>query len=199
MQNLSQMRFVTENFRILQGLRMIPFGLWFLTMAVGDLANIDALRQGRLDYPLVLIIAMGILYWLVGLYYTRTYGQVVPLPKNTRQKLLASWPILLFIAGIVLDFLIKLPISFLAITLSFFFFVPFIKGASAFRWHYAFTGLAMLVISLLPLFLNESLKGEFFAPSGAYFLLGMGITLIVTGIIDHLWLLRFMKTAQEIA
>ncbi|MEJ2747198.1 MAG: hypothetical protein P8183_04685 [Anaerolineae bacterium] len=197
MQNLAQMRFVTENYGALQGLRMIPFGLWFLIMAVGDLADIPALRQGRLDYPLLLMIAMGALYWLIGVYYAHTYGQVTPLPKNNRQKLLGNWPILLFAAGIALDWLLQLPVSFLAITLSIFFLVPLIKGGPPFRWHYVFIGLIMLVISLLPLFLNDSLKDKFFAPSGAYFLLGMGTALIVTGIIDHLWLHRFMKPVPE--
>ena len=104
---------------------------------------------------------------------------------------------MLFAVGIILDLLLKLPVSFLAITLSIFFLVPFIKGVPAFRWHYAFIGLVMLVISLLPLFLNESLKDKLFAPSGAYFLLGMGIALIVTGITDHWWLHRFMKPVPE--
>ena len=197
MQNLAQMRFVTENFGALQGLRMIPFGVWFLIMAVGDLADIPALRQGRLDYPLLLMIAVGVSYWLIGVYYAHTYGQVTPLPKTKGQKLLANWPFLLFAAGIVLDLLLKLPVSFLAITLSIFFLVPFAKGGPAFRWHYALIGLVMLAISLLPLFLNSSLKSKFFAPAGAYFLLGMGIALIVAGVIDHLWLHRFMKPVQE--
>jgi len=199
MDKFRQMRFVTENYELLQGLRMVPFGLWFLIMAVGDLAQISALKQGRLEYPLLLLIVVGGLYWWSGVYYAHTYGRVQQRAKSARQKLLAGWPLLLFIAGIIVDVLFKLPVSFLAIALSFYFFVPFIKALPLLRVHYALIGLVMLFLSLLPLFVAESLKVEFFAPSGAYFLLGMGLALIVAGVLDHLWLRSVMQPEQEAA
>jgi len=199
MQKLTQMRYVTENFELLQGLRMVPFGLWFLIMAVGDLAQIPALKQGRLDYPLLLLIVIGGLYWWIGAYYARAYGQVNQRAKSAGQKLLAGWPLLLFIAGIAVDVLLELPVSFLAIALSFYFFVPFIKALPLLRVHYAFIGLVMLCLSLMPLFVTGSLKLEFFAPSGAYFLLGMGLALIVASILDHFWLRSMMQPEKRTA
>jgi len=199
MQKLKKMRFVTENFELLQGLRMIPFGLWFLIMAFGDLAQIPVLKQGRLDYPLLLLIAVVGLYWWIGIYYVRTYGRVNQWPKSTRQKLLAGWPLLLFIVGIAIDVLLELPVSFLAIALSIYFFVPFIKALPLLRVHYAFISLVVMCLSLMPLFVTESLKLEFFAPSGAYFLLGMGLALIVAGVLDHLWLRSMMQPEQRVA
>lgn len=197
MQKLTQMRYVTENFELLQGLRMIPFGLWFLVMAVGDLAQISAFRQGRLDYPLLLLVVVGGLYWWSGVYYAHTYGRVQQRAKSAGQKLFAGWPLLLFIAGIAVDVLLELPVSFLAIALSFYFFVPFIKALPLLRVHYAFIGLVMLCLSLMPLFVTGSLKLAFFAPSGAYFLLGMGLALVVAGILDHFWLRSMMQPAKR--
>lgn len=199
MDKLRQMRFVTENYELLQGLRMVPFGLWFLVMAVGDLAHIPALQQGRLDYPFLLLIVVGGLYWWSGVYYVHTYGRVRQRAKSMGQKLLAGWPLLLFVAGIAIDVLLELPVSFLAIALSFYFFVPFMKALPLLRVHYAFIGLVMLGLSLMPLFVAGSLKLEFFAPSGAYFLLGMGLALIVAGVLDHLWLRSVMQPEQGAA
>lgn len=199
MEKLRQMRFVTENFELLQGLRMVPFGLWFLIMAIGDLAQIPVLRQGRLDYPLLLFIAVGGLYWWIGNYYTRNYGRVVHLPKSGRAKLLTGWPILLFVVGIALDVWLQLPVSFLAMVLCLYFFVPFIMALPLVRVHYALIGLVMLLLSLMPLFVAGPLRMEFFAPAGIYFLLGMGLALIVAGVIDHLWLRSVMQPEQGAA
>lgn len=199
MDKLRQMRFVTENYELLQGLRMIPFGLWFVIMALGDLAQIPAFKQGRLDYPLLLFVAVGGLYWWSGVYYAHTYGRVQQRAKSARQKLLAGWPLLLFIIGITIDVLLALPVSFLAIALSFYFFVPFIKALPLLRVHYAFIGLVMLGLGLMPLFVDGSLKLAFFAPSGAYFLLGMGLALLAAGVLDHLWLRGVMQPGQGAA
>lgn len=199
MRKFTQMRFVTENFEMLQGLRMVPFGFWFLIMAVGDLAQIPALKQGRLDYPLLLFIVVGGLYWSIGVYYARTYGRVKQRAKSVGQKLLAGWPLFLFVVGVAIDVLLKLPVSFLAIALSFYFFVPFIKALPLWRIHYALIGLVMLCLSLMPLFVTGSLKLAFFAPSGAYFLLGMGLALIVAGILDHFWLRSMMQPEKRTA
>lgn len=199
MRKLTQVRYVAENFEMLQGLRMIPFGIWFLAMAIGDLAQIPALRQGNLGEPFLLLIAMAGLYWWLGGYYSRTYGQVKQQRKSFVAKLLASWALLLFIAGIVIDMLLELPISFLAIVLSIYFFIPFARALPLLRLHYAFIGLVMLSLSLAPFFVDESLKFEFFAPSGAYFLLGIGGALIVAGVLDHLWLRNMMLPEQEAA
>ena len=196
MNKLTQMRFVTENYEVLQGLRMIPFGLWFLAMAWGEFTDIVFLQQGRLDYSFILLLAVGGLYWLIGQYYARSYGQVTQLRRSLGQKIMSAWPLLLFVAGIVIDVWLMLPVSFLAITLSIYFFVPFIQALPLVRLHYALVGLVLLLLSLMPLFVGPSLKMQFFAPTGAYFLLGLGLALVVAGILDHLWLRNMMQPQQ---
>ena len=196
MNKLTQMRFVTENYEMLQGLRMIPFGVWFLAMALGEFTDIGFLQQGRLDYSLILLLAVGGLYWWIGQYYARSYGTVTHLPKSLGQKVMSVWPLLLFVVGIVVDIWLMLPVSFLAITLSIYFFVPFIQALPLVRIHYALAGLALLLLSFMPLFVGPSLKMQFFAPTGAYFLLGLGLALMMAGILDHLWLRNMMQSHQ---
>ena len=58
MEDLKRVRYVAENFRTLQGLKMVPLGLVLLVMAAGDAGgSVGGLRW--LNYELLVSAAVG--------------------------------------------------------------------------------------------------------------------------------------------
>ncbi|MFZ1395499.1 MAG: hypothetical protein WAS33_01315 [Candidatus Promineifilaceae bacterium] len=197
MKSMTQIKYVTKNYEALQGLRQLPFGLYFLVLFMAEVFQFEPLQQGRPAPYLILIGVMWVMHWGIDQYYVRTYGQVRQFPKSIEQRISGLWPLLLFAAGLLLDSWLALPISFMAVMLGIWLLVPLKLAWPLLRLHYAVGGLALVGLGLLPLVLERPLQTKFFAPMGVYFLLVFGLVQVFVGLIDHLWLRSVLGSQQE--
>jgi hypothetical protein len=84
MRDLNQVRMVTANFSVLQGLKMVPLGLLLLVVTLWANAQTGPARNFLL--PGGCIPAAFLLYWIIARYYDRTYGTVQAMPAQRRSE-----------------------------------------------------------------------------------------------------------------
>src|SRR5829696_204173 len=80
---LHRLRHLTANYRCMQGLRMIPFGMFMLLAAFTHTVWWPDFHSKAAEAPtpeIVLALLAGGAAVLLGRYYARTYGDVQGLP-----------------------------------------------------------------------------------------------------------------------
>lgn len=104
-EQLRRIQFVTRYYDWLQGLRFLPMGLALLGFATWALLNPAAIgaQPSRLGATVLtggLLVALG-LYWVIGRYYRRRFGEVRPseATRRTRRKMLLTF----VVAGLALS------------------------------------------------------------------------------------------------
>jgi hypothetical protein len=184
-----RIQFVTGNFYQLQGLRLVPFGLFFLGRAASSRGWFDWLPgmpvQGPVDpgnaWTILFWLAIIVVAWNVEARY-RGFGTVVQFPRTQRNRYIALG-IAACLCGAALDVAIRFPIRLgpLALAVS---LLAVVYADGRFRQHYLVSALAWLAVAAMPL-LDISAKEIKFATG-----LCAGITLMICGVGDHLLLVR---------
>ena len=174
----SKIRFVTANYAQLQGLRLVPLGAFLVLFAAMDLLGfMDAAGVPPAERTRFLT-RMGFAYWIAlllalaaPLYYRHRYGSVEGLDRGQRNR---------WITAAVIGFLV-LPISLKLVLVSVSLFVTAWREEWI-RPYYPAVAVAWLVAACLP-----ALGGTPPPAKLTLFALG-GLTLIVIGVGDHLFL-----------
>lgn len=194
--DLAQIRYVTENYQQLQGLRWVPLGVALL-LATPLYAGWEFTQSGVLLALWVLPVAVGLgLWWLVGRYYTRTFGHVQPIarPKRTWREETVVWALLL--AAIVVprgtgsDRLRLLLITL--VVLAFIVFYLRRTGNLRLRPHWIVLPTVLAAVNLALLTPLPFLRPDHwpFHTLFAIWVASIGVGMIVGGLLDHLLLLH---------
>lgn len=187
--DIKRLRYVTENYTHLQGLRLLPFGLFFLVKGMmGQAFTNSAVISGMLA-------AAVLLFYLIGRYYESRFGRV----RRETSALLkdsaaALFCLALIVAGIQLDKLYDMPVSMVSLAVAGLFFYIHLHSSGQLH-HYGVMAVIFLLVGLMPatgwvasreIFGVERTTGDFLL-AGAY---------LVGGVLDHLFLIRTFP-AQE--
>ena len=193
MRSLERVRYVTKNYRILQGLRQVPIGIFLLMVAVfksgfwpwyeGGQAVSFSLAMS-LFLPLVLTVGA---YALISIYYKRNFGQVRHYPRSERDMILKSLLSLAVIVAFFADVRYVAPVSLVGLTFAILMFAEWLEE-SRFRPYYLLVSIMLALVSLLPV--TGIFTLEQFVDVGL--LLSLGIAIFIVGTGDHLILKRFM-------
>ena len=184
-----RIRFVTANYQQLQGLRLVPLGLFLAFWASIDfLGLLDPARFPSGDRASVLT-RIGYAYWLGLLlafaapaYYRYRYGSVNPYDRRSRNRWITAAVIGFFVL-VRMDRDLQWPVSLHLLLVSMALFVT-VWHDGRIRSHYLAPALVWLAASFLPAWdvSPASLRITLFG-------LG-GLTLVSCGIGDHLLLTR---------
>ena len=182
--DLGRVRYVTERFGSLQGLRVVPLGLYFLIMSAGDAELIPYVRQGALDVSFGIIVLCFGASWLIGRYYDRRFGRVAAATKSEFTVGALMGVIAYFLSGFV-DARLHPPVSLSAL---------FIGAVTLYYWngplgrrrtHYAVLGAVFVLLGLSPL-VTATLER---APLDYItYSVVMGVGIIACGVLDHVML-----------
>jgi hypothetical protein len=183
--DLQQIRYVTQNYNNLQGLRLLPIGLWLL---------IEGLFTAECAIP-TLLIAL-VLTWLIGVYYKRQFGQVHAMNSPSwKSCLIAVLVLAALAAATAADYYLGLPVNLLGLTMAFGLFWVWLQPAYRPRLHYLVVAILVAALSLLQLFGISS--GHATQPSMLAGSIGILMVLLVGGLFDHLLLVRAFKALPE--
>lgn len=192
MDNLYRIRYVTKNFGALQGLKMVPFGLFFLAMGVGWLGE-----QGDLSLSLPAFALTLLAYWLIGRYYTRSFGLVNSGRENfVKDFLLPLTLVLVLWLAAAVDYWVRLPVSIFGLTLAAVILVWWWLQEQRTRVHYAMMAGLIALISLLPL-MGIKEGWSIIKPPGTLFHLLLGLIFVIGGILDHLLLMNNLDSRRS--
>ena len=192
MDGLTRIRYITRNFDALQGLRMVPFGFYFLALGAGWLGE-----QGDLSLGLPALVLTLIAYWLTGRYYASRYGLVTATKAGRAANLLVPLGVILLLWGAAaLDFWLRLPVSILGLTMAVVLLGLWWLHEQRNRVHYAVMGGLVALISLMPLG-GVGQGWSIIQPPGALFSLLLGGIFVVGGILDHLILVNNFKITGD--
>jgi hypothetical protein len=194
MHDLQRLRFVTERYPHLQGLRLIPLGLPFLVSAAwrdGQLAWVPGTHgPGAGFWFFGLMIAALSLSVALGRYYRRRFGSVQPARQATG-ALLGLLFLALFFGSLWTQDLLSPKLSLPAIVIGTALGYVGVAGGQL-RTHY---------IALAALCLCFATLGSFGVPLHARDVLLddlIGIGLIVIGVGDHLLLRRTLEPVSHV-
>lgn len=194
MESLRRLRFVTERYPHLQGLRLVPLGFPFLISGAwrsGSLAGIPEITGIAPRYLfLLLLIAAMVVSALAGRYYRRQFGTVQPQGGVRRATGVVVFLAAFVAAGWAQDafaLVVALPAALVAVALA---WLGFAGGHV--RMHYlALAALCLVFASLgalgIPIDTRDALLDN---------LIGLG--LIVIGLGDHLLLRRTLEPVSRV-
>lgn len=192
MDNPTRVRYITRNFDALQGLKMVPFGLYFLAMGAGWLG-----KQGDLSLSLPAFVLTLLVYWLTGRYYTRNFGRVNSERSNLVNNFLLPLAVILILwVAAAIDYSMRLPVSVFGLTLAIILFFWWWLQEQRTRIHYAIMASLIVLISLAPL----AGIGEgwlIIQPPGTVFHLLVGAIFVLGGILDHLILVKSFNQGRS--
>jgi hypothetical protein len=108
----SQMKFLSENYSMLHGLKAVPIGLCLFL--VGFWANIAQDPVTNFSLPLAFVLGALLFYIAIDQYYKKTFGKVKPIYTHRRVYWLTQ-----FVFGVLgliacwVDLTNQLPVSFI--------------------------------------------------------------------------------------
>jgi hypothetical protein len=192
----NKIRFVTANYHQLQGLRLVPLGLFLAFWASADfLGFLDPAQFPPGDRARVLT-RIGLAFWLglllafaAPLYYRYHYGSVDSFDRGSRNRWITAAVIGFFVL-IPIDRGLQWPVSLQLLLVSMALFIT-VWHDGRIRSHYLAPALVWLAVSFLP---------ALDAPPAnlRMMLLGLGgLTLVICGIGDHLLLTRTLAKPRN--
>jgi len=192
-QDLKRVQYITANYASLQGLKMVPLGLWLCLGA--------ARSFGWLPWytPILSLLALCLactLWLLISFWYTRAFGRVRSTTQRARQVLwtgimivIVSFPWLL-ISGFV-DAALQPPVGVVGLTAAALLVLWWSVGRL--QKHYVVVAVLIAIVSLLPL-LGIISKDKLF---GGLLSATFGTLLIISGVLDHLQLVRNLGASPK--
>lgn len=194
MQEYERVRYVTESFGSLQGLRSVLVGVVFLAAAQSQVWSSSGWSLVLLSTGLVGAL---VLWPLVNRYYERAFGSVRP---SSSGRLHSSWPIrvvgaLTFVVLASVEILVKPTVSLLAIGMALSLLALW-WSERPFKNYFFIVSVLLLGVAMLPL--TGLLPSERSPSFNAAMVLGLtGVIMIVGGILDHQALVRNIKPLPE--
>jgi len=198
MNSLKQTRYFAKNYTQLQGLRAIPLGLCLLLVTIW--ANRQQGPARNFTLPILAVLAGLILYLLIDRYYNRAYGKV------KRKVTFADWIMEIALAGLALAAFIVdtrefFRISLLGLTLAVTFAANgflYCRPATVLFIFNLVLAAGMALLSLAPMIgisnwwnflgLNHPLLAITFL---------FGISVVISGMIGHIYFIRSLPAFQE--
>jgi hypothetical protein len=192
MQDLNRVRLVTSHFHVMQGLRMVPIGVFLIAQSAGWLG-----RQGDCTLTLPSLIGAIVLYVFIGVYYRRSFGQVERPPQaRQREWLYGLASLLVFYALVWVDSVLNLPVSLVGLLLAGGLLGAYLRTGLGFRKHYAVSAALLALVSLLPA-LGLLPRFSLFGPDSTPLTITLGAIVVLSGVFDHLLLVRTLKPLPE--
>jgi hypothetical protein len=190
-QELDRIRYITQTYEALKGLRLVPIGLFIIITSFRQLGWTGLGEQGDCTYTLPLFAVALALYIIVDQYYQRSFG-TVRVSKNT--PLLPILALLgIFFTAVALEIGLKTSVSLVGLAIG---ALLIYSGVITRRFYYMIAGAAMLAVSLVPFFLPTAVSGKPFSTFGFWWNMLIGATWIVLGLLDHWKLVQAMKPVQ---
>ena len=196
---LERLRHVTANYRCMQGLRMVPFGLYLAFGAL--LKTIWRPDSGLLSEPIPELLGITlalIASWRIAAYYKRTYGDVQSLPRTTPWIVGYGAACGLVLLGLVADAFLTLPVSGFALAVAVL-MVVYWRVTGSFQSHYLWAAgvVALTALASVPL---QELARPYVSPplSGlTIYLAIVGAAYAVAGFLDHRNLVSILGRPEE--
>ena len=201
MSNLKQVRRLTTNFSMYQGLKGIPLGLLLLIISLWASAKTGP--APALLFPVGSSILFVYLYWIVNQFYNRVYGVVIP---ENRQKIITHICEAVIGVGALIAFWADVTISPAFSTLGLVFasalLVDYVRVArkteERLLLFYPLAVLLMTTLSLLPVF-----DINWWAPLGIKALIyaicaTAGLMFTVLGLIVHISFENLLLHIEEV-
>ena len=181
-QNMEQIQYITRYYGMLQGLKALPFGLLVIALAMRDM--------GASGVATVLLLAALVLFSVTGRYYAKHYGSV---KVHSRSAAIRETVIFLLVAVIVIvmENMLLFPFSLIGTGVAVIFFVLGIKMKT---YYYLPLGGILLIVSFLPWVLGVPLTDRMYGSLGFVLSMTIGAVIIIAGLLDHLRLVRAMKS-----
>jgi hypothetical protein len=188
--NPKRLRYVTSNFRDLQGLHQVALGvmiLFWIPVKLHKTWNIWI-------FGLLLLVLLELCKWRIGIYYENKFGYVDVVPRSPfwKQRLgmvkALFWPlaILLYVA-VALS--MNLRLCGLPLLMGVFSLGYFVEDDK--RWYYLPFAALFFVLSAL----NGDFSWEHLTPVAWLLVWLTPFAIIVTGILDHRLLVRSLAAA----
>jgi hypothetical protein len=193
---LARTRLVTRHYHQLQGLRQIPVGLLFLTLAV-DRAGWWPLFSVWQPISGILVFGLAIVgIWLAGRYYDQRIGRVTHRSSMISKVAFVAW-LALFLAAQWVEALWQWPVSASMLVFALMYGVGYWVTGRALHQYLAAACL-LVIISLLPLTgLLTNSQLYLFGPESAPGVALVGLIMILVGLVDHWWLIRSLQSLRE--
>lgn len=202
MTDLQKIRFITANFPILQGLKLMPVGIILSYASVFNDAQVG--KETRdLSIPCLLTPLFIAAYVLIHLYYQRTFGRVESTTKSRGKDFLVSMVVLAVgYAAFAVDSMRWIPVSFFALFLALVLLWTqawMVRQAGSKNLALFPPGLVCIALiflsALLPLMRDKA--AGLFGFHYAMTLVGVviGILYMFYGVLEHLFLVRSLGSA----
>ncbi len=200
-QPIGRTRFLAANYSTLQGLKIVPLGLWITFIAIWIDRQDNSSRD--LGLPLLLLLVAAALTIFINHYYKRTFGQVTPSREDSRRNIVLSILLAILAYGaFIVDSARWLPFSTYGLLVSIFTLEEYIRLTLRYKDQfflpYLILSILVTIVSLLPLFtpfkfwnalgIRDSLDG---------ILLIIGILTVITGVFSHFYFLRYLPKSVE--
>jgi hypothetical protein len=199
MNALEKNRFLTRYYSSLQGLIMIPIGIWLLLLALTRQLGWSRPGDCTFSLPALLLSILGA--YFLWRYYQRRFGEVKAGGKLApKTGLFTIVSLILYFAFMVLlsidqEYTRNFPVSLALVTLGLWFdIIPFFSEGQ--RRHYFVIGGIITFIAFLPasgLMTKQQLLGG----SGSWAVALVGLGYCVGGLLDHWLLVRLFRQLQE--
>jgi hypothetical protein len=201
--DLARIRYVTTHYGGLQGLRLVPLGV-VLLLATPLYAGWHFAQSGPLLALWLLPLVVGVgLQWLVGAYYTRTFGRVHPIHRTTRGWRASPLYWLVLLAALVLADHIRSPrlmlVVFCLLGMASAGLLLHRGGSLRLRVHWVVLTTLVAAVNVPLVILLPLLRSD---PWTDYTLFALWVAsaslcLIVGGLLDHRVLLRALRPLPE--
>ena len=201
--NLTRIRYVTANFHGLQGLKLIPFGLFLWSEAALSYLGPQTpwLVESGLTLRSVVALLCVLIYGAIHTYYRRSFGHAERLPANSGERMfwLMTWMLLGF--GVLVFFItsagrgviengrLATPFNVLILLMAWLVALRFTthRHAPADGWS-ILLGVGMASIALLALLFEVTALQPFRAEPVATAFVMLGVAAMLVGARHH-WLL----------
>lgn len=202
MQNIHKTRFLAANYSNLQGLKSIPLGLFLPIVVIW--ANMQKGSASNLTLPILLSIAMIVLFIGIQRYYLTRFGRIDRTPNQKRMEvILGVLGGIIGLAAFALDTRFDLPVS----TVGLVFAGAIVAEYLRMQWYApgnyllplsAASFVIMLVVSILPLLglsnwwqllgLRTQLLGVLFVA---------GLVIVINSLIGHWFFVQQLPGKEE--
>lgn len=199
MKDLSRVRFVTQNYRALQGLKLLPYAIWLFSLAVVSGFWRNPPLVVVLAFCLLGYIIAGLLSRLIENYYEHHFGRVDPKSKRQQWGEQVVWTVSIVILWILTTMVQAKKTTSLTLILStsatYFIMLCFRKDWRGW-WPYVIIPVVTLVTGMSPLVVGFPVDNYLASPlAWAYFVISLGLAL--QSIFDHLHFVRTFQPMME--
>lgn len=190
---------VARRYPYLQGLVMVPVGLWFAVVAI---TTSRSWPWGGGGHGLLVAIPAGVAAALacygVSRYYQRHFGRVVvPRQRRIREQFLTVLAMTVIVVASILGEVARLPVNLYGVAFAFA-ILAWWKYGGVLRLHHLLLAAGLVILSLLPLGGTGFVSGSSTTTSMTVVLLGMGVVSVCAGLIDHAYLARWLGPAKPV-